>query len=364
MSESGTAEVVVVTAISQWMDRLADRWARRMTFPGSPSDPPGPQAVIDASGEHAAQIDRAPADVWALLSTPGAAFTSADAFAIPGSVPERWCLVQKVAGGLLGTLVEVAELEEGRRIVLRRVGPETTMTWDWSVFDAGGAAEMPVSLVRVVVSGRVRGVAASGAARGLHVAAQRAVQQLDHLLTGAPPPSPLTGAIARGRVSTCEHRSDEPLGRGEVDVQVVVPVPVEDAWRGVLDAGTYTVDAAPGEQGGVVPGTPPGQVGELRYLICPLDGRLVVRLHEVVAVGPGHRLVLRHHSASHPTDSVITVEPHPSGATVRMVCEVVAHGDPTPTVDAVRTLNLAHLARFADEMIRRAAADAEPPSAS
>ena len=62
MSTFGTAEVVDVTAISRWMDGLADRWGRRALFPGSPVERPGPQAVVDVSGEYVGEIARAPAD--------------------------------------------------------------------------------------------------------------------------------------------------------------------------------------------------------------------------------------------------------------------------------------------------------------
>ena len=57
---------------------------------------------------------------------------------------------------------------------------------------------------------------------------------------------------------------------------------------GGLDAGTYTVDAAPGEHAVVVPGTAAGQVGEMRCLVAPLGDRPAIRFHEVVEIGPGH----------------------------------------------------------------------------
>src|SRR5665647_2688201 len=88
-------------------------------------------------------------------------------------------------------------------------------------------------------------------------------------LSGAPPPAPLKGPDTRDRERAHKHRAMEPPTRGEIDVQVVIPLPVDEVWRGVLDASTYTVDAAPGERGGVVPGTPVGQLGELRY-VCLL----------------------------------------------------------------------------------------------
>jgi hypothetical protein len=47
---------------------------------------------------------------------------------------------------------------------------------------------------------------------------------------------------------------------------------------------------------------------------------------------------------------------------VRIVREVLAHGDDALTVDSARTALLAHLARFNEELVRRAAAGPEPSS--
>jgi len=361
MSTFGTAEVVDVTAISRWMDGLADRWGRRALFPGSPVERPGPQAVVDVSGEYVGEIARAPADVWAHLSTPASHFGARDGFVLPGPGPERWCLLKEVAGGLVGSVADVTEREDGRRIVLRIVGAETTWLWDWRVFDAGTTAAGPSSLVRLTVTAAMRARAAEPAGRGLTTAAQRTVTQVDHLLTGAPPPPPLKGEGARASEHALEHRAKAPPTRSEIDVQVVVPLPVDEVWRGVLDASTYTVDAAPGERAGVVPGTPPGQPGELRYVVTALGNQRIVRFHEVIAIGPGHRLVLRHQSASHPTESVTTVSSHPDGALVRIVFEVLLHEGHPPAVDEVRAAFLAHLARLSEELVRRAGADPEQP---
>jgi hypothetical protein len=43
-------------------------------------------------------------------------------------------------GGMPGSVVDVLEREDGRRIVLRLVGAETTWLWAWGVFDAGDTA--------------------------------------------------------------------------------------------------------------------------------------------------------------------------------------------------------------------------------
>lgn len=345
-----------MTSINRWLDALGDRWARRVTFPGNAVQPPGSAATTEVTGEHVAEIARPVDEVWALVASPAGHFPEEDSFVLPGPGPERWCRVTNVAGGLLGSVVEVVEREEGRRIALRSVGRETTLLQEWAVFDAGPTPAGAASLVRASFTATVRSHAADGAARGLGRGAQRALMWVDHLLTGSPPPPPLTGASARESARIGEHRARGPLIRSEVTAQVVVPLPVEAVWRGVLDASTYTVDAAPGQRGGVVPGTPAGRPGELRFLVCTLDGLEVVRFHEVVTTGPGHRLVLRHHSASHPQESVTTVGAHPGGSVVRIVREIVHHGPSTQTDKAVRAAILAHLARLSEELVRRAGA--------
>lgn len=358
------SEEVHVTVLVRWMDRLTDRWARRSTFPGAARGRVTADDVVEVHGEYVGEIARPPADVWPVISSPAGLFEGKDAFALPGPGPERWCIVTTVAGGMVGSLVEVVHREEGRRIVLRCVGPETTFVWDWSVFDGGTTAVGPASLLRLTLAATVLWGAADSAERGLQLGARRAVTRIDHLLTGATPPPPLKGALAREGERGLEHRSKRPLTVGEVDVQVVVTAPVEAVWAGVLDPTTYTVDAAPGERSGPVPGTPSGQVGELRYLVCRWDHQVMVRFQEVVAVGPGRRLVLRHHSASHPTESVTTVEPHPQGALVRIVRGVRVHGDGARTLDSVRVALLAHLARLSDELAGQAGGgpdDPDPP---
>jgi len=300
--------------------------------------------------------------VWAWLSAPANHFGARDGFVIPGPGPGRWCLLTEAAGGMVGMIADVVEREEGRRIVLRFVSSETTWVWDWGVFDAGTTPAAPTSLVRLTITAAMRAHAAEAGERGLQTAARRALTEMAHLLSGAPPPAPLKGSDARDRERAQKHRAMEPPARGEIDMQVVIPLPVDEVWRGVLDASTYTVDAAPGERPGVVPGTPVGQLGELRYVVSSLGGHQFVRFHEVVGVGPGHRIVLRHQSSSHPTESVTTVNPHPNGALVRIVCEVALHGENAQMVDEARAAFRAHVARLSEELVRRASADPEPPS--
>ncbi|PVU83433.1 hypothetical protein DDP54_10995 [Cellulomonas sp. WB94] len=318
--------------------------------------------MVDVSGEYIAEIPRSPADVWGWLTTPANHFGARDGFVFPGPGPERWCLLTEAAGSMIGVIADVVEREDGRRIVLRFVSSETTWVWSWSVFDAGITLGAPTSLVRLTISAAMRAHVAEAAGRGLQTAAQRALAEMNHQLSGAPPPAPLKGADTRAAERAHKHRSMGPPTRGEVDVQVVIPLPVDDVWRGALDASTFTVDASPGEHPGVVPGTPVGQLGELRYVITSVGGQRFVRFHEVVGVGPGRRLVLRNQSSSHPAESVTTVEPHPDGALVRVVCEMVVHGEQAQMADATRAAFRAHLARLSDELVRRASVDQEPPS--
>lgn len=336
-----------------WMDRLAHRWAERAAYPGSAQRPPGPDATVEVSGEYVGEIALPPAQVWAALATPATHADVDGGFALPGPGPERWCLMTEVAGGLCGAVVEVVEREEGRRVVLRIQTPATTALRDWAVFD-GGDPHGARSLVRLRSTARVRGAAAEAGERAMRTVAERFVTRLDHRLTGAPPPPPLRGGDGRH-----EHRSSSPLISRALDVQVVVPLPLEDVWAGVLDADAYHLDSPPGRFAAVVPGTPAGRMGEMRYEVCASEGREYVRFHEVVEVGPGHRLVLRHHSSSHPSDSVVTVSAHPDGSLVRVVREVVMHENETSTLDLVRGAHLGSLVALGEELLRRAAPGAD-----
>lgn len=340
------------------MSDLARRWTDRALYPGSGNRQPGPDAAVEVSGEYVREIALPPATVWAALATPGTHADLGTGFVIDGPGPERWCLMSELAGGLVGGVVEVPERDEGRRLVLRIVKPETVQLRDWAVFDPGtqGASS---ALVRLRVTLTVRGAAAEPAERAMRTTAERLVARLDHRLTGAPPPEPLPGAWADRRRGCPEHRSSSPITQRTVEAQVVVPLPVDAVWRGVLDASAYHLDGEPGRSAAVVPGTPVGQVGEMRYEVCVSDGYRYVRFHEVVEVGPGRRLVLRHHSSSHPSDSVVTVASHADGSLVRVVREVLLHEDQAWMLEPTRSAHLGSLTWLCEELVRRSAPPAE-----
>ncbi|WP_448631382.1 SRPBCC family protein [Cellulomonas soli] len=341
-----------MTALSRWISRLDDRWSRRALFPGSPTERPGYRAVTDVSGEYVGQIARPPVDVWALIAAPGTHFGAQGGFVLPGPGPERWCLLTDYAGGMVGIVAEVLERDEGRRLVLRCDTGQTTFVNEWAVHDAGVTPDGPSSLVRLRMTCAVRALAAEPAASGLQEAARRAVTRLDKQLTGPPEPQPPLGEGTPA--GSCAHQATGELVTSSVTVQVVIPLPVEEVWRGVLDASTFTFDAADGEQPGVVPGTPVGQPGELRYVITLRDERLFIRFHDVVAIGPGYRLVTRQRSVSHPADDVTTLTAHGDGATeVRIVSGLITHGDPGDDAEAVRAVFRAYLVRLSDELVRR-----------
>lgn len=307
----------------------------RADVPGMPT-----QGTAVAVGEHVAEIGRSPGEVLAALATPGAHFEGRDAFVLPGPGAERWCVTSRRPGGLVGLVGEVTR-GPGPTVALRVPGASTTTHWDWIVLDAGTGSR---SVVRARMSAEVP-VAELDRSNGFFpTGARRAVQWLDHRLTGAP---------------FDPHRA-EPVGAPRldptalVDVRVVVPLPPDTVWRGVLDASTYTVDAAPGEHAHVLPGSPVGVPGERRVLVCVVGGPPVVRFSEVVELGPGRRLVLRHENACRPVESVTTVEPHTEGSEVRVVREVVVSGPCSRLLEDSRAAHLAHLERLAAELVRRA----------
>jgi uncharacterized protein YndB with AHSA1/START domain len=160
-----------------------------------------------------------------------------------------------------------------------------------------------------------------------------------------------------------ERHARKPTVRHPVLVQQVIPRPVDDVWAAVLDAGTFTLYASPAERAGVVPGTPVARVGELRCLVVPINEMPSVMFFEVVALGPGHRLVLRHHSLSHPTQSITTVTPHPTGALVTCSHEVLVHpGETLRGVGVTRQAWAAYLERLAGELAPRVPPPPAPPA--
>lgn len=357
-----------VPVVASFLDRLGARWDERARSQRpAPRGPVGHRLVGGAAGpateltaERLFEVAADPREVWALVSTPRLQTihaTRGHGFVLPGPAPERWCWVgPQVSGAMFGGLTEVLEREEGRRIVLRRCSRRPFPVWEWQVFEADGG--IAGSLVRVSVTLELGERLVDVGERALaHLLEDEAGWLLHHLTGSAPPPSSTDGAAgpagtdARGT----EGHGARPLEMCEVETHVVVPLPVDQAWDGVLDATTFSLDAAAGEWAGVVPGTPARQVGEMRCVVSAVGTLPVVRFHEVVEVGPGRRLALRQHSASHPWHLVTTVEPDPDGALVRAVGHVALHPDDGyAQLDAITDAVAAHLGRFRAEVVRRA----------
>ena len=105
-----------------------------------------------------------------------------------------------------------------------------------------------------------------------------------------------------------------------------------------------------------VPGTPQGQVGELRALVAGSGGLVSVVFYELVEIGPGMRLVLRHHSESHPSHLFVEVEPHAAGSLVGATVRVLMHPDSGLTrLDGVRTELTGYLSRLRLDLVARSA---------
>lgn len=358
-----------VHAVVSFLDRLGARWderarARRPGPRGSVADrlvggAAGPATSVTA--ERLFEVAVEPREVWALVSTPRLTTIHeprGHAFVLPGPAPERWCWVgPQVAGAMFGGLTEVLERDEGGRIVLRKRSVRPFPVWEWQVGDTDGGAQG--ALIRVSVTIELGERLVDAGERGLTRLLESEAGWLRHRLTGAAPPPYRTdgtvGAAGTDEGAT-EHDDARPLGMHEVEAHVVVPLAAAQVWDGVLDATTFSLDAAEGEWACVVPGTPVGRIGEMRCVVSAVGSLPVVRFHEVVEVGPGRRLALRQHSASHPWHLVTTVEPHPDGALVRAVGHVALHpGAGHAQLDAVTGAVVAHLGRFRAEVVRRAA---------
>jgi hypothetical protein len=351
--------------VPSFLERLGARWEERAgsRFPAR-RGPVRRTLVGGAAGpatsvtvERVLEVAVEPREMWALVSSPRLLTVHAvpgHAFVLPGGGAERWCWVgPKVAGAMFGGLTEILEREEGRRIVMRKCSMRPFPVWEWQVQGAEGGPGSG-SLVRVAVTLEVGERLVDAAERALATGLEGEMAWLLHRVTGAPrPPSP---PAADADAQAAERHQERPLEMRDVEASVVVPLPADQVWAGVLDATTFSLDAAEGEWAGVVPGTPAGRVGELRCLVSAVGTLPAVRFHEVVEIGPGRRLALRQHSASHPWHLVTTVEPHPDGSLVRAVGHVALHPDDGyAQLDAIRDAVAAHLSRFRVEVVRRAA---------
>lgn len=347
-----------------FLDRLGRRWegrradADRVLPAGGRPAPPPPGGELTA--EHVALVPCPPTDVWSLLSTPRLLTVDLApgdrAFALPGR-QERWCVVpaEGVGGAMLGSLVVVLEREEGRRIVTRGLSARGRPTYDWSVFPAPAGGDEQ-TLVRLTVTADVKDPGSRACQDTVHRLAEHGVGWVAHRLVGAPAPTALAHGLTQAQRAARERHAQRPLVEHDVTGQVVVPLPPAVVWAGLLDPATFSMGAADGERAVVVPGTPPGQVGELRALVAVAGALQAVVFHELVEIGPGMRLVLRHHSASHPAHLFVEVEPHELGSLVGTTMRVLRHPDSgLAQLDRVRAEMTEYLSRLRLDLLARSA---------
>ncbi|MCB2176097.1 MAG: hypothetical protein KQH57_09835 [Actinomycetales bacterium] len=306
-----------------------------------------------------AQLTCPPEQVWRLVSTHEALTVNqaptARAFALPGP-RERWCVADVGLGGaLLGALVEVLEREEGCRVVTRSLSERGQPRYDWRLVGTQGATGSE-TLVRVRVTANANDPGSQACQAKVRKLAEDELGWAAHRLVGAPPPAPVPGGMTAAQRAARRRHAECPLEEHDVRGQVVVPLPPEIVWAGLLDASTFSLTAIDGERAAVVPGTPAGEVGELRAIVSLVRGLPYVTFHEVVEIGPGPRLVLRGHSASHPPHLFTEVEPHPQGSMVRATLRLVQHrGSGMASVDLVRTALAEYLGRLRLDLVTRAA---------
>ena len=102
-----------------------------------------------------------------------------------------------------------------------------------------------------------------------------------------------------------------------VSEQVTVMVDPAKVWHLVWDPATSPLVLDHVVTAFTMPGTPPGQVGEMQiHVIACQDGRLIASIVEVVELGPGYRAVTRARSADPPATATTLVLPLDQGGCV------------------------------------------------
>ncbi|WP_182112724.1 MULTISPECIES: hypothetical protein [unclassified Actinotalea] len=330
------------------------RWQRRaLTGSSAQASAPVPFRV-----ERVATIAAPAADALRVLVDPAStpAIEGPDTFTVlvpgrpVGAVGERRCFVRPVGAGaaLSGSLQEVVEVDPGRR---------------WASVDLSGSMRLrrsvtaePVSPDTCLLRVAIEGVGPDGVARHLEGALG---PLLDHDLTAAahlvagwpPPPPPEPNAMLR-RIRAQDEQALWRLVRAPRetvrahDVVRTSAAPVR-AWLAVADArNDCWDDPDPDAVSFTVPGTPPGQVGELRCRVhhgsTGIDGHIA----EVMAVDPGEAIVVRERGL---VAAVRTTWVAPDGAGTRITREVVVD---SPTPEATRLRLAEDLRRWREALVR------------
>lgn len=351
-------------AVGGALGGLGRRWDRRRRDPLHTLSPVGSPAAGGSAGgeltvEHVAQLACSTEQVWRVVATHETLTVNqaptARAFALPGA-RERWCVADVgISGALIGVLVEVLDRDEGCRVVTRSLSERGQPRYDWQLFGVPGATGSE-TLVRLGVTATVADPGSPACQAKVRRLAEVEFGWAAYQLVGAPPPVPVpTGLTAAARATRHRHEK-RPLEEHDVHGRVVVPLPPETVWAGLLDASTFTFTAAEGERAAVVPGTPVGEVGELRAVVTAVYGLPVVTFYEVVEIGPGPRLVLRGHSASHTAHVFTEVVPHPDGCVVLATFRMLRHPDAGLTqVENAREWLVRYLGALRLDLVTRAA---------
>ncbi|RYV49394.1 SRPBCC family protein [Pengzhenrongella frigida] len=243
-------------------------------------------------------------------------------FVVPGSprgeVGERLCaFTTRADGALIGQVEEVVRLEPGRLRVARSLSTEHAFS--------GTLAVVPLSdrtcRLSLELTAQVHPAESEAVREQMITGTGRVVRRASHHLAGTtpplePPPAPRPACRDASALVAVAARAT-----------VEVAVGPEVVWGFLLDAGNDRLDSEDPEAFGcTVPGTPSGQVGELRCVISHrANGTLVATLQEVVALDPQRSMVTRGRSTTHPAGTTLRLEASPTGTRLTVQVDLEEH---------------------------------------
>ncbi len=317
-------------ALTRWAE---ERWAARPRQ-AKPDLGPVPYVVsrslaVRASAEHAFAVLADPANAPLRTGDPGSF-----GFVVPGTpvgmVGERRCAVLPAPFGaaLVGAVSDVVELAPGRRMVIMPRGPGRPLRTTLSAEPTG--PDSCVLRVDVDATAPAAGTAYIDEFYGAEL--EHDLAAVAHVVAGAPRPGPVVEGVLAKRMRIADEQAawqvtSRPRTTITVHAIVDVPVPPLRAWLAVIDArGDRWWQHDPDAVSFTVPGTPVGQVGELRCIVRHTNGGLDTAFSEVLAVEEGHALVTRDRGFQ-PGVRTTWVEPAPGGARVTREAVLDVFGD-------------------------------------
>lgn len=216
---------------------------------------------------------------WALLPGAGHAFTVPDS---PAAIGRLICLVGTPAPGVAGGILEVVAETPGQlvRVRSRTTNPVGKLAVTLAVAPHRGRLRMHLDLE----AGCLRPEQTFVEARWRRRLGSWLAALADTLEGRAPWPSPDMPADLqrawRAKAALADH--------DRIEVEGIVPAAPGVVWAAVRSPTTQRAPLKPAYTG-YVPGTPPGQAGEMIYQVLPCpDDQLVAGIYLVADLAEGH----------------------------------------------------------------------------